>query len=98
MRGSEGDLRPRGEGDDRDKRREGEREEGQKKEGWREEGMEGLLPLLNVLFPLRRVLMMQSAVATVTGARKQQDHLARWASKEQPTVHVQVRVCENMCV
>lgn len=41
--------------------------------------------------------MMQSAVSTVTGARKQQDHLAGGASKEQPGICLCTRVCVCVC-
>lgn len=44
--------------------------------------------------PLRWVLVMQSTVSTETGARKQHDHLAGGASKEQPSPHL----CTTMCV
>lgn len=37
---------------------------------------------------------MQSTVSTETGARKQHDHLAGGASKEQPSPHL----CTTMCV
>lgn len=42
--------------------------------------------------------MMQSAVSTVTGARKQRDHLAGGASKEQPGTCLCTRVRACVCV
>lgn len=43
--------------------------------------------------------MMQSAVSTVTGARKQRDRLAGGASKEQPgtCLCARVRACVRVC-
>lgn len=42
--------------------------------------------------------MMQSAVSTVTGARKQQDHLAGGASKGQAGTCLCTKVCVFVCV
>lgn len=41
---------------------------------------------------------MQSAVSTVTGARKQQHRLAGGAAKEQSSIRLCTSVCQCLCV
>lgn len=62
-----------------------------------------MVSLFQRAVPLWRELVMQSAVSTVTGARKQRDHLAGGASKEQPgtclcTECVYQCLCVSECV
>lgn len=57
-----------------------------------------MVSLFQCAVPLWRVLMMQSAVSTVTGARKQQDHLAGGASKEQLGTCRYTTECVCVCV
>lgn len=76
---------------------------GQKKRGggyhWSKQ-MKGweMVSLFQSVVPLWWGLVMQSAVSTVTGARKQQHRLAGGAAKEQFSIRLCTSVCQCLCV